>query len=35
MLLSADDGVNLEGYSDHNHQLILVVDDPAAGQSCL
>lgn len=30
----ADAGVNLEVvYSDHNHQLILVVDDPSVGPS--
>jgi hypothetical protein len=30
----ADAGINLEVlYSDHNHQLILVVDDPSAGPS--
>jgi hypothetical protein len=29
----ADAGVNIEVlYSDHDHRLILVVDDPAAGR---
>jgi hypothetical protein len=30
----ADAGVNIEVlYSDHDHQLVLVVDDPAAARA--